>query len=258
MIALAPQAARARALGLHTTKDAATAAFITTHTDVTNPASVSGVLAQAAAAHGAVELVLNAAAAYGGERTGPFGDGPIAEADLSGFDSWPTAPARAAFSFLPASGRFAIAQGRPATLVQVTGGSARRAMPERGLWAAGSFAVRAITNAAAPAGDQAVGKPCHSCTRGALPRRRLCGLTLASFAGLSRTTYTINAPIAARPQSPINTARTITPTMPTPFRLRWAQRQNLGASSSRAQRAQHDHLPFATRRRMRLNQAHPA
>ncbi len=33
--------------------------------------------------------------------------------------------------------------------MQVTGGSARRAMPGRGLWAAGSFGVRAITNAAA-------------------------------------------------------------------------------------------------------------
>jgi len=56
---------------------------------------------------------------------------------------------RAAFSFLSASGRFAIAQGRAATLVQVTGGSARRAMPGRGLWAAGAFGVRAITNSAA-------------------------------------------------------------------------------------------------------------
>src|SRR2546423_56727 len=36
-----------------------------------------------------------------------------------------------------------------ATLIQVTGGSARRAMPGRGLWAAGAFAVRAITQAAA-------------------------------------------------------------------------------------------------------------
>ncbi len=117
--------------------------------DVTDPASVYGVLEQAAAAHGGVEFVLNAAAAYGGERTGPFGGGPIAEADLDGFDSWAAAPARAAFAFLSASGRFAIAQGRAATLVQVTGGSARRAMPGRGLWSAGSFGVRAITNAAA-------------------------------------------------------------------------------------------------------------
>jgi hypothetical protein len=67
----------------------------------------------------------------------------------AGFDSWAAAPARAAFSFLSASGRFALAQGRAATPVQVTGGSARRAMAARGLWAAGSFAVRAITNSAA-------------------------------------------------------------------------------------------------------------
>src|SRR3954469_5277228 len=103
--------------------------------DVTDPASVHDALEQASTAHGGVELVLNAAAAYGGERTGPFGGGPIAEADLGGFESWAAAPARAAFSFLSASGRFAISQGRAATLVQVTGGSARRAMPGRGLWA---------------------------------------------------------------------------------------------------------------------------
>jgi 3-oxoacyl-[acyl-carrier protein] reductase len=115
--------------------------------DVTDPASVYGVLEQAAGAHGPVELVVNAAAAYGGERSGIFGGGPIAEADLDGFQAWAEAPARAAFSF--AGGRFALAQGRAATLVQVTGGSARRALPGRGLWAAGSFGVRAITNAAA-------------------------------------------------------------------------------------------------------------
>src|SRR5260221_552887 len=49
--------------------------------DVTDPASVYGVLEQAAAAHGGVELVLNAAAAYGGERTRPLGGGPLAGAD---------------------------------------------------------------------------------------------------------------------------------------------------------------------------------
>ena len=117
--------------------------------DVTDPASVHGVLERAASAHGGVDLVLNAAAAYGGERSGPLSGGPIAEADLDGFDSWAAAPARAALSFLSVSGRFAIAQDRAATLVQVTGGSSRRALPGRGLWAAGAFGVRAITNAAA-------------------------------------------------------------------------------------------------------------
>src|SRR5262249_62364321 len=65
------------------------------------------------------------------------------------FDSGAAAPARSAFSFPPGSAGFLVAQGRPATVVQVTGGSARRAMPGRGLWAAGSFGVRALTNAAA-------------------------------------------------------------------------------------------------------------
>src|SRR5450432_2828809 len=49
--------------------------------DVTDPASVHGALEQAAAANGGVELMVNAAAAYGGDRSGPFGGGPISEAD---------------------------------------------------------------------------------------------------------------------------------------------------------------------------------
>jgi NAD(P)-dependent dehydrogenase (short-subunit alcohol dehydrogenase family) len=117
--------------------------------DVTDPASVYAALEEAAAAHGGVDLALNAASAYGGDRGGPFGGGPIVDADGGAFDAWAAAPARAAFSFLSAGGRFALARGAAATLVQVTGGSARRAMPGRGLWAAGSFGVRAITNAAA-------------------------------------------------------------------------------------------------------------
>ena len=82
--------------------------------DVTDQASVYGVLEQAAAAHGGVDLMVNAASAYGGDRAGPFGGGPIAEAAPDGFDSWAAAPARAAFSFLSAGGRFALAQERPA------------------------------------------------------------------------------------------------------------------------------------------------
>jgi 3-oxoacyl-[acyl-carrier protein] reductase len=117
--------------------------------DVTDPASVQSALEEVARAHGGIDLAVNAASPYGGDRSGPFGGGPIADADLSAFDSWAGSPARAAFSFLSASARFALAQGRAATLIQVTGGSARRAMPGRGLWAAGSFGVRAITNAAA-------------------------------------------------------------------------------------------------------------
>ena len=92
---------------------------------------------------------MNAASPYGGSRKGPFGGGAIAAADPDAFDDWATRPARAAFLVLSVCGRWLLESNRPATIVQVTGGSARRAMPERGLWAAGSFGVRAITNAAA-------------------------------------------------------------------------------------------------------------
>lgn len=117
--------------------------------DVTDQASVRDALRAALAAHGHVDLIVNAASAYGGTRTGPFGGGPIAHADPDAFDSWAIAPARSAFAFLSATGGFCLEQDRPATIVQVTGGSSRRAMAGRGLWAAGAFGVRAITQAAA-------------------------------------------------------------------------------------------------------------
>lgn len=117
--------------------------------DVTDQASVRSALAEAATAHGGVDLVVNAASAYGGERSGPFGGGPIAEAAPDAYESWAAAPARSAFTFLSAAGAFLVAQGRPATVIQVTGGSSRRASAGRGLWAAGAFGVRAITQAAA-------------------------------------------------------------------------------------------------------------
>lgn len=119
--------------------------------DVTDQASVAAAL-QAAAQRvdGRVDLAVNAASPYGGGRSGgPFGGGPLAEAQASGFDDWAAMPVRGAFAFLSASARFLSDQGAPATVVQVTGGSSRRAMPGRGLWAAGAFGVRALTQAAA-------------------------------------------------------------------------------------------------------------
>jgi NAD(P)-dependent dehydrogenase (short-subunit alcohol dehydrogenase family) len=118
--------------------------------DITDPASVRSVLEAAAAAQGGnVELVVNAAAAYGGTRSGPFGGGPIASAAPDAFDSWAAAPARSAFTFLSGAAGFLVEQRTPATLIQATGGSSRRAAAGRGLWAAGAFGVRAITQAAA-------------------------------------------------------------------------------------------------------------
>jgi NADP-dependent 3-hydroxy acid dehydrogenase YdfG len=117
--------------------------------DVTDQASVRAAIAQTVGAHGQIDLVVNAASAYGGTRSDPFGGGLMAEADADAFDSWAAAPARSAFGFLSGAAGYLVQQQTTATLIQVTGGSARRAMPGRGLWAAGAFGVRAITQAAA-------------------------------------------------------------------------------------------------------------
>ena len=108
-----------------------------------------GALREVAGRHGRVDLAVNAASPYGGSRSGPFGGGPLAEAQPSGFEDWSARPVKGAFGFLSASARFLLEQGGDATVVQVTGGSSRRAMPGRGLWAAGAVGVRALTQAAA-------------------------------------------------------------------------------------------------------------
>ncbi len=119
--------------------------------DVTEQASVAAALRAVAERHGRVDLAVNAASPYGGSRSGPFGGGPLADAAPSGFEDWSAMPVRGAFAFLSATARFLSEQGPDgkATVVQVTGGSARRGMPGRGLWAAGAFGVRALTQAAA-------------------------------------------------------------------------------------------------------------
>jgi NADP-dependent 3-hydroxy acid dehydrogenase YdfG len=117
--------------------------------DVTDQASVFAALEHLGGRHGRVDLAVNAASPYGGSRSGPFGGGPLAHAAPTSFDDWATLPTRGAFGFLSACARFMSAQGGPATIIQVTGGSARRGMPGRGLWAAGAFGVRALTQAAA-------------------------------------------------------------------------------------------------------------
>ena len=95
--------------------------------DVTDQASVLAALQALGARHGRVDLAVNAASPYDGSRSGPFGGGPLAQAAPTSFDDWATLPARGAFGFLSACARFMSAQGGPATIVQVTGGSARRA-----------------------------------------------------------------------------------------------------------------------------------
>src|SRR5262249_59419838 len=113
--------------------------------DVTDQASVRASLVEVGAHFGRVDLVVNAASPYVAAGRGPFGRGNLADSDPDSFERWTTLPARGAYAALSAAARFLKAQGGPATVIQVTGGSARRAMPGRGLWAAGAFGVRALT-----------------------------------------------------------------------------------------------------------------
>jgi NAD(P)-dependent dehydrogenase (short-subunit alcohol dehydrogenase family) len=99
---------------------------------------------------GAPSLIVNAVSASRPPRDGgPFGGGPIADATIDGFRGWTVAVAEQAFVFLSSGVRALRESGGGGTLVQVTGGSARRAMPDRGLWSAGAQATRAMVHAAA-------------------------------------------------------------------------------------------------------------
>ena len=117
--------------------------------DAADPEALRAALAEARERLGGLDLIVNAVSAsrppQGG---GPFGGGPLAEATVEGFRGWSAAVAEQAFVFLSEGGKALRASGG-GTLIQVTGGSARRAMPGRGLWASGAAATRALTHAAA-------------------------------------------------------------------------------------------------------------
>ena len=112
--------------------------------DASDPAQLREVLERA----GGADLVVNAVSAAR-PTGGPWGGGPVADAQGDAFEAWTGSVARQAFTFLSVGAAVLRAQGEGGTLVQITGGSARRAMPGRGLWAAGAAATRALTHAAA-------------------------------------------------------------------------------------------------------------
>jgi NAD(P)-dependent dehydrogenase (short-subunit alcohol dehydrogenase family) len=112
--------------------------------DASDPAELRGALERARAELGGLDLVVNAVSAARPPSSGPFGGGPFAEATIDGFRGWTAAVAEQAFVFLSEGVR-----AGAGTLIQVTGGSARRAIAGRGLWAAGAAATRALTHSAA-------------------------------------------------------------------------------------------------------------
>ena len=116
--------------------------------DASDPDSVRIALGNAREQYGSLDAVVNAVSAYKAPGGGPFGGGEVASADLEAFRGWTVAVAEQAFVFLSV-GAAALRPSGGGALVQITGGSSRRAYPGRGLWAAGAFATRALVQAAA-------------------------------------------------------------------------------------------------------------
>lgn len=117
--------------------------------DASDPRALAAALERVRDELGPPGLVVNAVSASRPPDDGAgFGGGPLGEATLEGFRGWTVAVAEQAFVFL-SSGIAALRRSGGGTLIQVTGGSARRAMPGRGLWSAGGQASRAMVHAAA-------------------------------------------------------------------------------------------------------------
>lgn len=91
---------------------------------------------------GDVDLVVNAI------TTNPSFGGPVHEAPPEALDGYVGALLPGIFNVLRIGGRILAGRGR-GTLIQVTGGSARRGNPGRGPWAAAAFATRALVQSQA-------------------------------------------------------------------------------------------------------------
>lgn len=128
---------------------AVTAGALGVRADAADPDGLRDAFARVAGELGPPTLIVNAVSAARPGDAGPFGGGPIADATLDGFRGWAAAVAEQGFVFLSEGARALRAGAAGGTLVQITGGSARRAMPGRGIWSAGSQAVRAMVHAAA-------------------------------------------------------------------------------------------------------------
>jgi 3-oxoacyl-[acyl-carrier protein] reductase len=116
--------------------------------DASDRNALADALATARRDLGSLDAVVNAVSAARPPGDGPFGGGELGAADLEAFRGWTVAVAEQAFVFLSA-GASALRAAGGGALIQITGGSARRAIPGKGLWAAGAFAARALVQAAA-------------------------------------------------------------------------------------------------------------
>ena len=114
--------------------------------DARRESDVQDALAATRERFGSIDLVVNAITAR--PRGGSFGGGSLVDATADAMDPYVGELVPAIFNVVRLGGR-ALAEEGGGTLVQITGGSARRAIGGRGPWAAGAFATRALLQSAA-------------------------------------------------------------------------------------------------------------
>lgn len=115
--------------------------------DVSSVDQVADACAATRAKFGSIDLVVNAVSP-GMRSQGQFGGGPLTDSTPDDFEHYAVQVVRQSYAFLSAGAR-ALREGGGGTLIQITGGSSRRALPGRGPWAAGAFGSRALSQAAA-------------------------------------------------------------------------------------------------------------
>jgi len=113
--------------------------------DAVRGEDVERAFAETSERFGSVDLVVNAITT---RPRGTFGGGAIAEAGEGDLEPYAGELLTGIFNVVRIAARVLSEQGG-GTLVQITGGSARRGMPGRGPWAAAAFATRALLQSAA-------------------------------------------------------------------------------------------------------------
>src|SRR3954463_2299053 len=94
--------------------------------DPSNPTDLTQAMDRTRAEHGSLDVVVNAGTARRPGPGQPGGSGPVADGPADGLRGWAVAVAEQAFAFLSTGAR-ALRESGGGTLVQVTGGSSRRA-----------------------------------------------------------------------------------------------------------------------------------